>query len=112
MENSTKGITLETLPKGFTQLTNEVSEIKRQILAKCKDQPTDLPDQLTCSGSSPIFTPYSTSHLQHGKNEANGYTFPVLNVWYTLKRYEKSQKPKLNKKRCREKERNNRTTQF
>ena len=46
MENSTKGITLETLPKGFTQLTNEVSEIKRQILAKCKDQPTDLPDQL------------------------------------------------------------------
>lgn len=46
MENSTKGLTLETLPKAFTKLTHEVSEIKRQILAKCKDQPTDLPGQL------------------------------------------------------------------
>jgi len=36
MEN----LTLETLPKAFTQLTNEVSEIKRLLLEKSQEQST------------------------------------------------------------------------
>ena len=40
MEN----LTLETLPKAFTQLTNEVSEIKRLLLEKSYEQPTE-PDR-------------------------------------------------------------------
>ena len=40
MEN----LTLETLPKAFTFLTNEVSEIKRLLLEKSNEQPTD-PDR-------------------------------------------------------------------
>ncbi len=46
MENLTKGLTLETLPKAFTQLTNEVSEIKRLLLEKGNEQPTEKPEQL------------------------------------------------------------------
>lgn len=38
MEN----LTLETLPKAFVQLTNEVSEIKRLLLEKSNDQPTEI----------------------------------------------------------------------
>ncbi len=41
MENFTEGLTLETLPKAFTQLTNEVSEIKRLLLEKSNEQPTE-----------------------------------------------------------------------
>lgn len=42
MENLTQGLTLETLPKAFLQLTNEVSEIKRLLLEKSNpQQPTD-----------------------------------------------------------------------
>jgi len=41
MENFTKGLTLETLPKAFTQLTNEVSEIKRLLLENSNEQPTE-----------------------------------------------------------------------
>ena len=41
MENLTQGLTLETLPKAFTQLTNEVSEIKRLLLEKSNEQPTE-----------------------------------------------------------------------
>jgi len=37
MEN----LTLETLPKAFTHLTNEVSEIKRLLLEKSNEQPTE-----------------------------------------------------------------------
>ena len=37
MEN----LTLETLPKAFTQLSNEVSEIKRLLLEKSSEQPTE-----------------------------------------------------------------------
>jgi excisionase family DNA binding protein len=37
MEN----LTLETLPKAFTHLTNEVSEIKRLLLEKSNTQPTE-----------------------------------------------------------------------
>jgi excisionase family DNA binding protein len=37
MEN----LTLETLPKAFTHLTNEVSEIKRLLLQKSNEQPTE-----------------------------------------------------------------------
>jgi predicted DNA-binding transcriptional regulator AlpA len=40
MEN----LTLETLPKAFTFLTHEVSEIKRLLLEKSNEQPTD-PDR-------------------------------------------------------------------
>jgi excisionase family DNA binding protein len=39
MENLTEGLTLETLPKAFTHLTNEVSEIKRLLLEKSNEQP-------------------------------------------------------------------------
>ena len=41
MENFTEVLTLETLPKAFTQLTNEVSEIKRLLLEKSNEQPTE-----------------------------------------------------------------------
>jgi len=41
MENLTQGLTLETLPRAFEQLTNEVSEIKRLLLEKSNQQPTD-----------------------------------------------------------------------
>jgi excisionase family DNA binding protein len=41
MENLTEGLTLETLPKAFTHLTNEVSEIKRLLLEKSSEQPTE-----------------------------------------------------------------------
>lgn len=34
-------LTLETLPKAFTQLTNEVSEIKRLLLEKSSEPSTD-----------------------------------------------------------------------
>lgn len=44
MENFTEGLTLETLPKAFTHLTNEVSEIKRLLLEKSNEQPTE-PDR-------------------------------------------------------------------
>jgi excisionase family DNA binding protein len=37
MEN----LTLETLPKAFTLLTNEVSEIKRLLLEKSNEKPTE-----------------------------------------------------------------------
>ena len=41
MENLTEGLTLETLPKAFARLTNEVSEIKRLLLEKSNEQPTE-----------------------------------------------------------------------
>lgn len=41
MENFTEGLTLETLPKAFTHLTNEVSEIKRLLLEKRNEQPSE-----------------------------------------------------------------------
>jgi excisionase family DNA binding protein len=41
MENSTEGLTLETLPKAFSHLTNEVSEIKRLLLKKSNEQRTE-----------------------------------------------------------------------
>jgi predicted DNA-binding transcriptional regulator AlpA len=41
MENLTQGLSLETLPKAFAQLTNEVSEIKRLLLEKSNEQPTE-----------------------------------------------------------------------
>lgn len=41
MENLKEGLTLETLPKAFTQLTNEVSEIKRLFLKWSNEQPTE-----------------------------------------------------------------------
>jgi excisionase family DNA binding protein len=41
MENLTEGLTLETLPKAFTHLTNEVSEIKRLLLEKSNEQTTE-----------------------------------------------------------------------
>lgn len=41
MDNFTEGLTLETLPKAFTHLTNEVSEIKRLLLEKSNEQPTE-----------------------------------------------------------------------
>jgi len=34
-------LTLETLPKAFAHLTNEVSEIKRLLLEKSNEQPTE-----------------------------------------------------------------------
>lgn len=36
-----ESLTLETLPKAFVQLTNEVSEIKRMLLEKSNEQPTE-----------------------------------------------------------------------
>ncbi len=41
MKNLTQDLTLETLPKAFTHLTNEVSEIKRLLLEKSNEQPTE-----------------------------------------------------------------------
>lgn len=41
METQNDGLTLETLPKAFTHLTNEVSEIKRLLLEKNNEQPTE-----------------------------------------------------------------------
>ncbi|WP_273212717.1 helix-turn-helix domain-containing protein [Runella zeae] len=41
MEILTQGLTLETLPKAFAQLANEVSEIKRLLLEKSNPQPTE-----------------------------------------------------------------------
>lgn len=41
MENLNEGLTLETLPKAFTQLSNEVSEIKRILLEKSNIQPNE-----------------------------------------------------------------------
>jgi excisionase family DNA binding protein len=38
MENLTEGLTLETLPKAFTNLTYEVSEIKRLLLERSNIQ--------------------------------------------------------------------------
>jgi excisionase family DNA binding protein len=40
MENLTQDLTLETLPKAFVMLSNEISEIKRLLLAKSNEQPT------------------------------------------------------------------------
>jgi hypothetical protein len=40
MEKLEQDLTLETLPKAFTHLTNEVSEIKRLLLEKSNEQPT------------------------------------------------------------------------
>ena len=41
MENLTEGLTLETLPKAFTHLTNEVSETKRLLLEKSNQRPIE-----------------------------------------------------------------------
>ncbi len=41
MENLKEGLTLETLPKAFTLLSNEVSEIKRLLLERSNEQPTE-----------------------------------------------------------------------
>ena len=41
MQNLTEGLTLETLPKAFTNLTNEVSEIKRLLLENSNQQSTE-----------------------------------------------------------------------
>ncbi len=41
MENFTQGLTLESLPKAFAHLTTEVSEIKRLLLEKSNQQPTE-----------------------------------------------------------------------
>ena len=41
MDILVEGLTLETLPKAFTHLTNEVSEIKRLLLEKSNVQPTE-----------------------------------------------------------------------
>lgn len=42
MENLKEGLTLETLPKAFTYLINEVSEIKGLLLEKSNEQPTEI----------------------------------------------------------------------
>jgi excisionase family DNA binding protein len=42
MINQEKELTLETLPKAFTHLSEEVSEIKRLLLEKSNDQPTEI----------------------------------------------------------------------
>lgn len=44
MKNFTEDLTLETLPKAFTHLINEVREIKRLLLEKSNEQPTE-PDR-------------------------------------------------------------------
>jgi excisionase family DNA binding protein len=41
MQNLTEGLTLETLPKAFSQLANEVSEIKRLLVEKSNKQPAE-----------------------------------------------------------------------
>lgn len=40
MKNLNEGLTLETLPKAFTNLSKEVSEIKRLLLEKSNHQQT------------------------------------------------------------------------
>ncbi len=42
MNNLSEGLTLETLPKAFINLTNEVSEIKRLLLTKSNEQQTEI----------------------------------------------------------------------
>jgi hypothetical protein len=42
MENLKEGLTLETLPKAVSHLTNEVSEIKRLLLEKSKESQPEL----------------------------------------------------------------------
>lgn len=42
MDNLKDGLTLETLPKAFAQLTIEVGEIKRLLLEKSNEQPTEM----------------------------------------------------------------------
>lgn len=42
MDNFTEGLTLETLPKAFKHLTIEVSEIKRLLLDKSNELPTEI----------------------------------------------------------------------
>lgn len=44
MEKFADGVTLETLPKAFTYLSQEVSEIKRLLLEKSNEQQAE-PDQ-------------------------------------------------------------------
>lgn len=41
MENSNEPITLETLPKAFTLVRNDVSEIKRILLEKNNESPAE-----------------------------------------------------------------------
>lgn len=41
MDISSEGLTLETLPKAFVQLTCEVGEIKRLLLEKSYAEPTE-----------------------------------------------------------------------
>ncbi len=41
LNNSIQDLTLETLPKAFTQLFIEVSEIKSMLLGKSNKQPTE-----------------------------------------------------------------------
>lgn len=41
MENLKEGLTLETLPKAFSQLINEVSEIKRLLIEQSNKQPIE-----------------------------------------------------------------------
>ena len=41
MDNLNGGLTLETLPKAFTYLTNEVSEIKKLLLEASSRKPTE-----------------------------------------------------------------------
>jgi excisionase family DNA binding protein len=41
MEKLTESLTLETLPKAFTHLTNEVREIKRLLLENSNEQPIE-----------------------------------------------------------------------
>jgi len=40
-----EGITLETLPKAFSQLAHDVTEIKRLLLEQSTTQPTPEPDR-------------------------------------------------------------------
>lgn len=41
MEDLTRGLTLETLPKAFTLLSNDVSEIKRLLLEQSNEKLTN-----------------------------------------------------------------------
>jgi hypothetical protein len=41
MQNLTEGLTLEMLPKAFSQLANEVSEIKKLLVEKSNKQPAE-----------------------------------------------------------------------
>ena len=42
LSNTDQNITLETLPKAFTQLANEIIEIKKLLLEKSNEQPTEI----------------------------------------------------------------------